>query len=92
MNNKKFFTLLGISVGVLAIAVILYIVLGPAATNDENKNKSEELKKYETLYNLKLVDADEDYYVITGLTLANQRGENNSHVISFPKTICLYFF
>ena len=87
MNNKKFFTLLGISVGVLAIAVILYIVLGPPSTNDENKNKSEELKKYETLYNLKLVDADEDYYVITGLTLANQRGENNSHVISFPKTI-----
>ena len=87
MNNKKFFTLLGISIGVLAVAIALYFLIGPATTNDENKNKSEELKKYEALYNLKLVDEEEDYYVITGLTLANQRGENNSHIVSFPKTI-----
>ena len=87
MNNKKFIYLLIASIGILAIALILYFVVGPTDSNDPNKNKSDELKKYEALYNLTLVDDEEDYYVINGLTMNNQRGENSSHVIAFPSTI-----
>lgn len=88
MDKKKFIIILCSSIGLLILSLVLYFTVGTNNSDDPSKNKSAELKRYEALYNLELVEDEvEDYYVITGLTMMNQRGENSSNTVSFPKTI-----
>lgn len=86
MNIKKLFVYLSISVSFLIIALILYIVITPV-TNEET-NHSIEYKKYATLFNLELVETDDEkYYVITGLNKDYSKGENKDGNLVIPEFI-----
>lgn len=88
MDRKKFITLLIVSIFVLIASATLYIILGPAKIEGEYSNRSEEFKKYDSMFTLELVEeAGEKYYVIKGLSTTFSKGENNNYVVEFPDTI-----
>lgn len=86
MNIKKLLVYLSISVSFLIVALILYIVIEPVTT--EEVNHSIEYKKYATLFNLELVETEDDkYYVITGLNKDYSKGENKDGNLVIPEAI-----
>lgn len=86
MINKKFFIFLGISVAFLTTSIILFFVIGPVVTQKDNT--SLELKKYGALYDLELVEKEEDkYYIIYGLDKDYPYGPDQNGTLIFPETI-----